>query len=67
MKEIKQELDKLGNVVIIIRDAKQDYRMELPKDYSGRIVFSFQKGILQGGKREHRFVPKEIDCSLKKL
>lgn len=59
-------LDKSKKVVIIIRDAKTEYTMELPKGYSGKVMISFQKGILQGGKRENRFMPKEIDRSLKK-
>jgi hypothetical protein len=65
MREKKQELDKSKNVVIIIRDAKQEYNMELPRAYSGKIILSFQKGILQGGRREHNFAPSEIDRSLK--
>lgn len=65
MKGKKSGLDNSKTIVIIIQDVRQEYKMELPKEYSGKIVFSFQKGIFQGGKREHRFVPREIDRSLK--
>ncbi|MGB3341308.1 MAG: hypothetical protein WBB37_07500 [bacterium] len=65
MNKKKSGLDNLKTVIIIIQDVKQEYKMELPKEYSGKIIFSFQKGIFQGGKREHRFVAREIDRSLK--
>jgi len=63
---MKKELDNSKTIVIIIQDAKKDYKIELPKGYSGKIVFSFQKGILQGGRREQNFASTEIDRSLKK-
>lgn len=59
-------LDNSKTIVIIIQDAKKEYKKELPGKYSGRVIFSFQKGILQGGKKEERFVPGDIDRSLKK-
>ena len=61
-----KRLDNFETIVIIIQYGKKDYKIELPKDYSGKIIFSFQKGILQGGKRESRFIPRDIDRSLKK-
>ena len=63
--EKKKELDNSKTIVIIIQDAKKEYKKELPCKYSGRVIFSFQKGILQGGKKEERFVPSDIDRSLK--
>jgi len=61
----KSGLDNSKTVIIIIQDVKQEYKMELSKRYSGKIIFSFQNGIFQGGRREHNFAPREIDRSLK--
>jgi len=57
---MNKRVDKIATVVIIIKDMKQEYQLPLPNDFSGKVIFSFQKGVLQGGKREAHFVPVEI-------
>lgn len=55
-----KRLDNSETIVIIIQDAKDEYRMELRKRYSGKILLTFQNGIFQGGKKEDPFLSREI-------
>lgn len=47
-------------ISIIINDGKNVFEIKLSKDYSGKVVLSFDRGSFQGGNKESRFVPQEV-------
>lgn len=61
----KKPLDKTRKVFIIIYDERGEYRIELRKKYSGKILLGFDKGIFRSGKREDSFLASEVNRSLK--